>query len=105
MINPIKQTSGAKRTLGIVLFIILSQGTQKALALPPAEDIPEEILRTEIITEGRSPLDGQALSATDYAELKKQIAQRPYPPEIEAKLQNLIFLLQIRKLFTTFTPL
>jgi hypothetical protein len=105
MINPIKQTSGAKRTFSIVLFIILSQGTQKAFALPPAEDIPEEILRTEIITEGRSPLDGKALSATDYAELKKQIAQRPYPPEIEAKLQNLIFLLQIRKLFTTFTPL
>jgi hypothetical protein len=93
------------KPFAIVFSIVLSQGMQTAFALPPAEDIPEEILRTEIITEGRSPLDGKALSASEYAELQKQLAQRPYPPEIAAKLQNLIFLLQIRKLFTTFTPL
>ena len=37
--------------------------------LPSDADIPEEVLRAEIITEARSPIDGTALSATDFAEL------------------------------------
>lgn len=37
--------------------------------LPPDTDIPEEVLRAEIITEARSPIDGKALSASDFAEL------------------------------------
>jgi hypothetical protein len=90
----------------LILFpLFFSQGMQPALALPPPEDIPEEILRTEIITEGRSPLDGKPLSSADYTELETKLAQRPYPPEIVAKLQNLIFLLKIRHFFTTITPL
>lgn len=35
----------------------------------PDSDIPEEVLRAEIITEARSPIDGKALSAKDFAEL------------------------------------
>jgi hypothetical protein len=34
-----------------------------------AADIPEEVLRAEIIIEARSPIDGTALSASDFAEL------------------------------------
>jgi hypothetical protein len=41
----------------------------KAIDLPPDNDIPEEVLRAEIITEGRSPIDGKALSAAEFAEL------------------------------------
>ena len=37
--------------------------------LSSAADIPEEVLRAEIITEARSPIDGTAISATDFAEL------------------------------------
>jgi hypothetical protein len=37
--------------------------------LPSTADIPEEVLRAEIIIEARSPIDGTALSATDFAEL------------------------------------
>ena len=40
----------------------------QAQTLPPENDIPEEVLRAEIITEARSPLDGKALSATEFAE-------------------------------------
>jgi hypothetical protein len=36
--------------------------------LPPETDIPEEVLRAEIITEARSPIDGRALSAIEFAE-------------------------------------
>jgi hypothetical protein len=41
----------------------------QAGALPLDGDIPEEVLRAEIITEARSPVDGKALSAADFAEL------------------------------------
>jgi hypothetical protein len=37
--------------------------------LPLNDDVPEEVLRAEIITEARSPVDGRALSAGDFAEL------------------------------------
>ena len=38
-------------------------------SIPLDRDIPEEILRAEIITEARSPIDGKALSAQEFAEL------------------------------------
>jgi hypothetical protein len=47
-------------------------GTAEVIALPPPEDLPEEILRTEIITEARSPIDGQPLTAAEYAQLQTQ---------------------------------
>ncbi|MGC1245463.1 MAG: hypothetical protein WA865_04550 [Spirulinaceae cyanobacterium] len=84
---------------------ILPVGIQTTLALPPPEDIPEEVLRTEIITEARSPVDGQILTAAEYTELEAQLAQSPYAPELNAKTRQLIFLLQIRKLLRTITPL
>ena len=40
-----------------------------ASTLPPDLDLPEEVLRAEIITEARSPIDGKALSTTEFAEL------------------------------------
>lgn len=43
--------------------------TPRAAALPPASDVPEEILRTEIITQGRSPVDGTPLTPSEYAAL------------------------------------
>jgi hypothetical protein len=44
-------------------------------ALPPAEDLPEEYLRAQIILEGRSPLDGQVISAAEYADFMAQQAR------------------------------
>lgn len=75
-----------------------------SLALPPPEDAPEEVLRTEIILEGRSPVDGQPLSAAEYEELQAQLAQSAYRPELESDVQQIIFLLQIRKFFKTVIP-
>jgi hypothetical protein len=43
--------------------------TVMANNLLPDADIPEEVLRAEIITEARSPINGKALSAQDFAEL------------------------------------
>ncbi|MDJ0593170.1 MAG: hypothetical protein QNJ72_24815 [Pleurocapsa sp. MO_226.B13] len=75
-----------------------------ALALPPPEDIPEEILRTEIILEGRSPIDGKPLSAREYEELQLELAQSSNSPKIQSDIKHLIFLLQLRKLFKTIIP-
>ena len=44
-------------------------------ALPPAEDIPEEVLRTEIILEGRSPINGKPLSAAEYEQLQAELQE------------------------------
>ena len=50
----------------VMLPVATSVTANKTL---PDADIPEEVLRAEIITEARSPIDGKALSAQDFAEL------------------------------------
>ncbi|WP_322744824.1 hypothetical protein, partial [[Phormidium] sp. LEGE 05292] len=74
-------------------------------ALPPPEDIPEEILRTEIITEGRSPIDGKLLSAAEYAELQASL-QLDSPPEpmVSREIKHLLFLLRIRSQIRLILP-
>ena len=74
------------------------------IALPAPSDVPEEVLRTEIILEGRSPVDGKPLSAAEYEELKAQLAQAGLDPEIDPDIQQLIFVLQLRKFFKTIIP-
>ncbi|PSO82652.1 MAG: hypothetical protein BRC44_00215 [Cyanobacteria bacterium QS_4_48_99] len=73
-------------------------------ALPPPEEVPEEVLRTEIILKARSPINGELLTATEYAQLKAQIAERSTPTELDSRVQQAIFLLRLRKLFKTITP-
>jgi hypothetical protein len=86
------------------LFLNLIFFTSSAIALPPPEDIPEEILRTEIITEARSPIDGEALTASEYAQLQAKLEEGKFPPNIDPQLRHLIFLLQVRKMLNTFLP-
>jgi hypothetical protein len=76
----------------------------QAYALPPIEDIPEEVLRTEIILEGRSPIDGKPLSAAEYEELKTELAQSSNDPQISSDIEQVIFLLQLRKALKTIIP-
>lgn len=68
------------------------------------EDIPEEILRTEIIVEGRSPVDNQPLSASEYAQMQQRHRQSPYPPTINPNLQGKIFWLHVLKMIRLITP-
>jgi len=80
-----------------------SHGGAGVVALPPPEDIAEEILRTEIIIDGRSPIDGQPLKAAEYAELQAQLQKVP-PPELNTKIRETIFLLRIRKTLLSLFP-
>ncbi len=69
-----------------------------------AEEIPEEILRTEIITEARSPLTGEPLTATEYAQLEAQLAEPAGSNLVSEDLRYLIFLLQLRRAVKPILP-
>jgi hypothetical protein len=88
----------------VCLLFSLIVCPQMSLALPPPEDTPEEILRTEIILDGRSPINGQPLTASEYAKVQEQITQSDFRSPISPKIRELIFLLRLRKLFRTVTP-
>lgn len=89
--------------LTLTLVFLLLWG-RVSLALPPPEDIPEEILRTEIILEARSPLDGEPLTAAEYAQLQAELQAGKYPPEVALSLQKQIFLLNLLQLWDFVNP-
>jgi hypothetical protein len=75
--------------------------------LAPDADIPEEVLRAEIITEARSPIDGTALSATDFAELvvktKQQLErENAIIATSGSKLKETLLLLRLRGFLRSF---
>jgi hypothetical protein len=87
------------------LLILLGIGYQPMLPVgaivPPEADMPEEILRAEIITEARSPIDGRALSATEFAELVVNTKQRMDLDDADVAIANprfkeTLFLLRLR---------
>ncbi|AFY86671.1 MULTISPECIES: hypothetical protein [Chroococcidiopsis] len=89
--------------VGIVFFTI-SAIAQSVLALPPPEDTPEEVLRTEIFLTARSPVDGKSLTAAQYAQLQAKLQTRPAPPTLNSQVREIVFLLQLRKAIRTFLP-
>lgn len=106
--NPKKQIfilSWQLGTASVIGSVIGVSAFAPAYALPPAEDIPEEILRTEIITEARSPVDGQPLTPAQYAELQAQLeAGPPIEPNLAPQVKRTITLLRLRRFIRTFFP-
>jgi hypothetical protein len=90
---------GTSLILGLNLFI----PKQIALPLPPLTEIPEEVLRTEIITAANSPIDGKPISAAQYAELQAQLQDSP-TPKLSSQVRETVFLLRLRQLIRTFAP-
>ncbi|MBW4561011.1 MAG: hypothetical protein KME32_07590 [Mojavia pulchra JT2-VF2] len=86
-----------------ILVGLTSHWQTAVMALPPAEDIPEEILRTEIILEARSPVDGEPLNAAEYLELQARLQAVP-PPKLDPKIREQIFLLRIRSVLLQLFP-
>jgi hypothetical protein len=86
-----------------ISLVTASSWLKPAFSLPPAEDIPEEILRTEIITAARSPIDGKPLTAAEYIELQAQLRVAP-PPKLDPAIRDQIFLLRLRKTLLQFFP-
>ncbi|MDB9524872.1 hypothetical protein PN498_02635 [Oscillatoria sp. CS-180] len=73
-------------------------------ALPPPEEVPEEVLRTEIILEARSPLTGEPLTATEYAQLQEALRENT-DPLLSSQVREAIFLLQIRRVLKPVVPI
>lgn len=94
------------RSSQILLMIMTSCGLLRApavMALPPPTDTPEEVLRTEIILEARSPLTGEPLSAAEYLELQEDLRQNQ-EPLLSSQVRETIFLLQIRRILRPIIP-
>lgn len=90
-------------SISCILVLLNISWAKPAKSLPPPEDIPEEILRTEIITAARSPIDGKPLTAAEYAELQAQLQISP-PPKLDPKIRQQVFLLRLRKALLQLFP-
>ncbi len=87
-----------------ILPLALALSTIKpALSLPPPQDTPEEVLRTQIITQARSPVDGKLLTAAEYAQLQAQL-EAGAVPQLSPEVRQNIFLLRVLKLIRTVVP-
>ena len=75
-----------------------------SVALPPPEDTPEAVLRTEVILEARSRIDGEPLTAAEYAQLQEELAQSRYAPQLSEDVRHTIFLLQLQQMLRIFNP-
>ncbi len=92
---------------GIIGVSVLGQSwILPAQALPPADEIPEEILRAQPSLRSYSALDNQPLTPTERQALEAQIeATLTQDPELAPELKQLIFLLRLRKAFQSiFVP-
>jgi hypothetical protein len=101
------------RLLGMSLTASLSSSllsslvlaARPSLALPPPEDQPEEVLRTEIILEARSPQDGRPITAAEYARLQAELEAQNQPTgTVAPEIRRVIFLLRVRKVLRTILP-
>ncbi|MFQ3583334.1 MAG: hypothetical protein SNJ85_00155 [Cyanobacteriota bacterium] len=90
---------------GIVsLLIVLSGQWNVALALPPAAEIPEEVLRAQPDLRARSPVDNQPLSPTEMLAVQEALAAQDPEGAVAPEVEQLIFLLKLRKGFRDVFP-
>jgi hypothetical protein len=93
------------QNVGILVGLCMASFASPASALPPANDQPEEIQRTEIITEARSPVDGKPLTAAQYAQLQAQLqARRQTPGVLNPQVRRTITLLRLRQGIRSVAP-
>lgn len=75
--------------------------------LPPPEDVPEEVLRTQIVLEGRSPATGEPLTAGEHA--AQQASRRDLlenqPRELPPQVQQIVILLKLRRVLRPVLPI
>lgn len=79
-------------------------------AAPPleessGEEVPEEILRTHIILDARSPIDGKPMTPAEYAEFqaKEQTLYQP-PGSVSQEVKDVVAALRVRRFIKKFLP-
>ncbi len=92
-------------TIASLLSPLVLASSAPAWALPSAQDTPEEVLRTEIILDARSPVDGKPMSPAEYAALQatQQASYHPAAP-LTPKVRSMLTLLKVRKFIKTYLP-
>lgn len=99
------QTTKTLIALWLMPMLLLPELVRSAAALPPPEDQPEEVLRSQIITGARSPIDGKPMTAAEYAELQQEIQTPPQTqPQVSRQVRKVVNLLKLRKFIKTFLP-
>lgn len=94
-----------KTLLPLAVGLSLLTASSPVLALPPADDQPEEVLRAQMIIGARSPIDGSPLTAAEYAELQAQLEPTPPPtPAVSPKVRKIVGLLKLRRFIKRFLP-
>jgi hypothetical protein len=92
--------------VGLVTAIALMPVSVKAAEVKVLEEVPEEVLRSEILLDGRSSFTGERLSATEYAEMQSEIEQtNTVEPQVSPKLRTLVGLVKLRKFIKTVLPI
>jgi hypothetical protein len=75
-----------------------------AMALPPPTDVPEEVLRTEVIVEARDR-SGQPIGPGAYAQLQQAIDRRNQDnPQVAEELQSLLLQLRLLSVIKSVIP-
>jgi hypothetical protein len=75
-----------------------------AIALPPPQDVPEEVLRTQVIVEARDR-SGQPIAPGAYAQLQQAIDRRNQDnPQISEELQSLLLQLRLLSVIKSVIP-
>jgi hypothetical protein len=79
-------------------------GLTPAIALPPPQDVPEEVLRAEMIVEARDR-SGQPIAPGAYAQLQQTIDRRNQDnPQISEDLQSLLLQLRLLSVIKSVIP-
>ncbi len=89
---------------GLTALVVVLPNPAPTLAQPVSEEVPEEVLRTEIITAARSPLTGEPLSAAEYAALEEDLQSQQGLPEADPAVARLLLLIQLRQLAEPVFP-
>jgi hypothetical protein len=89
--------------------LLLSLGSARnclAQATAIAEDVPEEMLQTQVQLDANSAVTGRPQVAEDYAleQQALQVEATQVPPRLDPSIYRTVELLRLRKLFKSLLP-
>ncbi len=90
--------------VGVIGLLLMELTSSTAMALPPPDEIPEEILRAEADLGARSPIDNRPLSPSEYEQLRDLGRNRQRDPQVSPEVEQLIFLLKLRQGLRSILP-
>lgn len=92
--------------LGLVCSLGLGHQPLWGAPLPPAEDIPEEVMQIDIYEEATSVLDGQVITPATDAQQRDaiRIREEDLPGRLAPEVYQVMFLLKLRSIVRGLLP-